>query len=312
MRIARIASRTGRHHVVGGTDGWLEVALDEKMTQAEHGDGFTPLGPWIETDLDPSSLPITVRVNGRHRAGASTADLARNITEQLVYLTSHLRPRARGRRAHRRSRHLHGDQARRPRRDRDRRDRCTVQPGACVEPGWCPVTSAAHAPGTGLFDLTGRLAVVTGSSRGIGLAIAAGLAAAGARVVLNGVDGARLDRTPDALRDRFGPEAVHALRFDVTDPDQIQTAVADIEGRLGPIEVLVNNAGLQHRQALLDVSLDGWNRVLQVNLTSAFLIGREVARYQLARGSGKIINICSVQTDLARPSIAPYTAAKGG
>ena len=93
MRIARIASRTGRHHVVGGTDGWLEVdqvALDEKMTQAEHGDGFTPLGPWVETDLDPSSLPITVRVNGRHRAGASTADLAWNITEQLVYLTSHL------------------------------------------------------------------------------------------------------------------------------------------------------------------------------------------------------------------------------
>lgn len=174
------------------------------------------------------------------------------------------------------------------------------------------MTSAAHAPGAGLFDLTGRLAVVTGSSRGIGLAIASGLAAAGARVVLNGVNGARLNRTRDALRDRFGPEAVHALRFDVTDPDQIKTAVADIEGRLGPIEVLVNNAGLQHRQALLDVSLDDWNRVLQVNLTSAFLIGREVARYQLARGSGKIINICSVQTDLARPSIAPYTAAKGG
>src|ERR1700733_439609 len=148
------------------------------------------------------------------------------------------------------------------------------------------MTQVKPALGAGLFDLTGRLAVITGSSRGIGMAIATGLAAAGARVVLNGVDGARLDRTRDSLRERFGPDTVHAARFDVTEPDQIQSAIADIEGRLGPIEVLVNNAGLQHREALLDVSLDNWNRVLQVDLTSAFLVGREVARYQLARGSG--------------------------
>jgi gluconate 5-dehydrogenase len=160
-----------------------------------------------------------------------------------------------------------------------------------------------------LFGLTGRLAVITGSSRGIGLAIADGLAAAGARVVL---DGARLEGTRDTLRERFGLDRVHAARFDVTDPDEVQSAVADIEDRLGPIDALVNNAGLQHREPLLDVSLDDWNRVLQVDLTSAFLVGREVARYQLSRGSGKIINICSAQTDLARPSIAPYTAAKGG
>ena len=93
---------------------------------------------------------------------------------------------------------------------------------------------------------------------------------------------------------------------------ELRSAVADIESRIGPIEVLVNNAGLQHREPLLEVSLDNWNRVLQVDLTSAFLVGREVARHQLVRGSGKIINICSVQTDLARPSIAAYTAAKGG
>ena len=83
-------------------------------------------------------------------------------------------------------------------------------------------------------------------------------------------------------------------------------------GRIGPIELMVNNAGLQHREPLLELSLDNWNRVQQVDLTSAFLVGREVARHQLVRGSGKIINICSVQTDLARPSIAAYTAAKGG
>lgn len=165
---------------------------------------------------------------------------------------------------------------------------------------------------TGLFDLTGRLAVVTGSSRGIGLAIAAGLAEAGARVVLNGVDGPRLEHTCDGLREKFGTDAVYAARFDVTDPDEVSSAIDDIEQRIGPIEVLVNNAGLQHREPLLEVSLANWQRVIDVDLTSAFLVGREVARHQLARGSGKIINICSVQTDLARPSIAAYTAAKGG
>ena len=165
---------------------------------------------------------------------------------------------------------------------------------------------------TALFDLTGRLAVVTGSSRGIGLAIAAGLAKAGARVVLNGVDESRLERTRDGLREMFGTDAVHSSRFDVTDSGQVSLAVSDIEQRIGPIEVLVNNAGLQHREPLLEVSLENSQRVIDVDLTSAFLVGREVARHQLRRGSGKIINICSVQTDLARPSIAAYTAAKGG
>ncbi|AKS34233.1 SDR family oxidoreductase [Mycolicibacterium goodii] len=165
---------------------------------------------------------------------------------------------------------------------------------------------------TGLFDLSGRLAVVTGSSRGIGSAIAAGLAEAGARVVLNGVDETRLRRACDVFREQFGHQAVHAACFDVTDAAQVASAVADIETSIGPIEVLVNNAGLQHREPLLDVSVENWKRVIDVDLTSAFLVGREVARHQLRRGSGKIINICSVQTDLARPSIAAYTAAKGG
>ena len=114
------------------------------------------------------------------------------------------------------------------------------------------------------------------------------------------------------LADKFGPEMVLARAFDVTDPDQVSAGIDSIETGVGPIDILVNNAGLQHRQPLLDVSLADWNRVLTTDLTSAFLVGREVARHQLARGSGKIINICSVQTDLARPSIAPYTAAKGG
>jgi gluconate 5-dehydrogenase len=103
-----------------------------------------------------------------------------------------------------------------------------------------------------------------------------------------------------------------ASAFDVTDQDQVRAGIDAIEANVGPIEILVNNACLQHRQPLLDVRLADWNRVFTTDLTSAFLVGREVARHQLARGSGKIINICSVQTDLARPSNAPYTAAKGG
>jgi len=167
-------------------------------------------------------------------------------------------------------------------------------------------------PATPLFDLSGRIALITGSSRGIGLAIATGLARAGAHIVLNGVNAERLTRTKEVLAAEFGENRVAAVAFDVTDPDRVRDGIAAIESGIGPIEILVNNAGLQHRQPLLEVSLADWNRVITTDLTSAFLVGREVARHQLPRGSGKIINICSVQTDLARPSIAPYTAAKGG
>jgi gluconate 5-dehydrogenase len=164
----------------------------------------------------------------------------------------------------------------------------------------------------GLFDLTGRVALVTGSSRGIGLAIATGLAHAGATVVLNGMNPERLERSRAELAGRLEQGRVAARAFDVTAPDQVRDGVRWIETTVGPIEILVNNAGLQHREPLLDVSLENWNRVLTTDLTSAFLVGREVARCQLDRGHGKIINVCSVQTDLARPSIAAYTAAKGG
>ena len=160
------------------------------------------------------------------------------------------------------------------------------------------------------FDLTGRTALVTGSSRGIGLAIATGLAEAGARVVLNGLDPGRLDRARAALAEQVGAE-VAARAFDVTAPEQVRAGVAWVEDAVGPVDILVNNAGLQHREPLLEISLDDWNRVLTADLTSAFLVGREVARTMLARGHGKIINVCSVQTELARPTIAAYTAAKG-
>ncbi|MEV2211630.1 SDR family oxidoreductase [Streptomyces sp. NPDC050997] len=164
---------------------------------------------------------------------------------------------------------------------------------------------------TSAFDLTGKVAVVTGSSRGIGLGIAAALADAGATIVLNGIDPDRLDTTRTTLARRFGDDRVAARAFDIVDEDAVAAAVASIESEVGAIDILVNNAGVQHREPLVEVSLDNWRRVLDTNLTGAFVVGRHVARRMLPRHAGKIINICSVQTDLARPTIGPYTAAKG-
>ena len=164
---------------------------------------------------------------------------------------------------------------------------------------------------TSMFDLTGQIALVTGSSRGIGLAIAEGLADSGATIVLNGVDPDRLTSTRERLAERFGDDRVAARAFDVTDEAAVASAVDSVETEIGPIGVLVNNAGIQHREPLLEVSLTDWNRVIEVDLTAAFVVGRAVARRMLCRSAGKIINVCSVQTDLARPTIGPYAAAKG-
>ncbi|QHC61393.1 SDR family oxidoreductase [Rathayibacter festucae] len=168
-----------------------------------------------------------------------------------------------------------------------------------------------------LFDLTGRIALVTGSSRGIGRAVAIGLAEAGATVVLNGLDPERLERTRAELAERFGDDAsgrprIRARAFDVTDDARAEEGVAWIEESVGPLRILVNNAGVQHRVPLLDLEVADWERVLRTNLTSAFVVGRAAARRMIPRGAGKIVNVASVQADLARPTIAAYTAAKGG
>ncbi|SDT12710.1 SDR family oxidoreductase [Microterricola viridarii] len=163
-----------------------------------------------------------------------------------------------------------------------------------------------------MFDLTGKIALVTGSSRGIGSAIARGLAAAGATIVLNGLDEARLEAARAALAAEIGEERVRAIAFDVTDAAAAASAINWVEAEVGPLAILVNNAGVQHRVPMLDLDVEDWERVLRTNLTSAFLVGREAARHMIPRGAGKIINVASVQTDLARPTIAPYTASKGG
>ena len=161
----------------------------------------------------------------------------------------------------------------------------------------------------GMFDLTGRRALVTGSTQGIGLALARGLAQAGATVVLNGRDAARLDAAAQALRaEGFN---VETLSFDATRHEAVRAAVDGFEAETGPIDILVNNAGMQHRAPLQDFPADAFERLLQTNIASVFHVGQAVARHMIGRGRGKIINIASVQTALARPGIAPYTATKG-
>ena len=161
-----------------------------------------------------------------------------------------------------------------------------------------------------LFDLSGRTALVTGSSRGLGLAVARGLAQAGAAVVLNGRDGGRLDAAVAALRSE-GLTA-HGSVFDVTKSGEVAAAVERVEADVGPIGILVNNAGLQRRHPLEDMPEAAWREVLETNLTGPFLVAQAVGRRMIARRAGKIINICSLMSELHRPTIANYSAAKGG
>jgi gluconate 5-dehydrogenase len=159
------------------------------------------------------------------------------------------------------------------------------------------------------FDLTGRTALITGSSSGIGHALAIGLAGAGARVVLNGRDAAKLERAAEKLRAE-GANAI-AMPFDVTEGAAVTTAVAKIEADIGPIDILVNNAGMQRRAPLEQFEEAHWHELMKTNVDSVFLVGQAVARCMIPRGRGKIVNICSVQSELGRPNIAPYAASKG-
>ena len=160
-----------------------------------------------------------------------------------------------------------------------------------------------------LFDLTGRRALVTGSSLGIGFALARGLTQAGASVVLNARNADRLAGAAESLR-REGAE-VFELPFDATDHAAVRAAVDGFEAEHGAIDILVNNAGMQHRAPLEEFPAEAFEQLLQTNVASVFHVGQAVARHMIGRGAGKIINIASVQTALARPGIAPYTATKG-
>src|SRR3954467_7665028 len=163
---------------------------------------------------------------------------------------------------------------------------------------------------TQLFDLSGRTALVTGSSRGLGRAIAEGFAAAGASIVLNGSDPGRLASA--AAEMRASGRTVHEALFDVTDEKAIAATFERLDQEGVAIDILVNNAGIQFRRPMVDLATADWRRVIDTNLTSAFLVGREAARRMIPRGQGKIINIASLTSELARATVAPYTVAKGG
>jgi gluconate 5-dehydrogenase len=161
-----------------------------------------------------------------------------------------------------------------------------------------------------LFDLTGRTALVTGSSRGLGRAMAEGLADAGAAVVLNGADAGRLASA--AAEMRAAGFTVHEARFDVTNEADIVAAFEALDVQGVAVDILINNAGIQFRKPMLELATADWQRVIDTNLTSAFVIGREAARRMVPRKYGKIINIGSLTSDAARATVAPYTVSKGG
>lgn len=160
-----------------------------------------------------------------------------------------------------------------------------------------------------LFDLTGRRALITGSTQGIGLALAYGLARSGATVVLNGRDESRVRTAAEGMiSDGFKTE--YSV-FDVTKQDAVIEAINRIESESGAIDILINNAGIQRRAPLEEFSSENWDAILNTNLTSVFYVSQAVARHMIKRGKGKIINICSVMSQLGRQTIAPYTATKG-
>jgi len=162
---------------------------------------------------------------------------------------------------------------------------------------------------SGLFNLTGKRALITGSSQGIGFALAKGLAAEGVEIVLNGRNAEKLARAAKTLE--TDSVKIHQLEFDATDHTAVREAIDGFESASGAIDILVNNAGMQHRTALQDFPPEAFEQLLQTNIASVFHVGQAVARHMIRRERGKIINIASVQSALARPGIAPYTATKG-
>ena len=161
------------------------------------------------------------------------------------------------------------------------------------------------------LDLSNRIALVTGAARGLGFAIAKGLASAGASVVLNGRDADALKQAAQSI-DESGGRGTTFATFDVTDRDAVRKGVADLEERHGGIDILVNNAGIQRRHPIADFPAQDWDAIIATNLTAPFLVAQAVIPGMVKRGRGSIVNIASLTSELGRPTIVPYTAAKGG
>ncbi|MBK5145663.1 SDR family oxidoreductase [Budviciaceae bacterium BWR-B9] len=162
-----------------------------------------------------------------------------------------------------------------------------------------------------LFDLTGKTALITGSARGLGFSYAEGLASAGASIVLSDIREETLQEAVDKLKAK-GYQA-RGYVIDVSKEEQIVDAFNQMDKEGIEIDIVINNAGIQHRQPLLELQLKDWQRVIDIHLTGTYLVSREAANRMVKRKSGgKFINICSLTSEQARPTVAPYTAAKGG
>jgi gluconate 5-dehydrogenase len=160
-----------------------------------------------------------------------------------------------------------------------------------------------------LFALDGRVALVTGSNRGIGFALARGLANAGATVILNGRDRERTEAAARGLKEE-GLSASTSIT-DVTDRDAVLREVNRIEEQFGALDVVVNNAGIQYRAPFVEFPVEKFDAIMRCNVYGPFFVAQAAAKGMISRGRGSIINICSVQSELGRPSIVPYTTSKG-
>jgi gluconate 5-dehydrogenase len=160
-----------------------------------------------------------------------------------------------------------------------------------------------------MFSLQGRTALITGSSQGIGFALARGLASAGATVIVNGRRVEKLTAAAEALRAESA--TIVEAAFDATDSHAVKVAIDKIEAEVGAIDILVNNTGIQRRGSLVEMPDETWHEVMKANVDSVFYVSKAVASHMIPRNRGKIINICSVMSELGRPTVAPYTASKG-
>lgn len=161
-----------------------------------------------------------------------------------------------------------------------------------------------------LFNLKGKTALITGSGSGIGLALAEGLAGAGAKIILNGRNAAKLAGAEQKLKQKG--YNVCKLVFDVTDSETVKKAITEYEKNTGPIDILINNAGINIRGPFEDFNEEDWKKVLDININGAMIVSQAAGPFMIKRKAGKIINICSVQSELGRPTIVPYTVSKGG
>ena len=161
-----------------------------------------------------------------------------------------------------------------------------------------------------LFDLTGKVALVTGAVHGLGMAMAKGLGNAGATIVVNNYSKDALDAAVKEYR--AGGLNAHGYVFDVTDDKAVEASIAKIEAEVGPIDILVNNAGIIKRTPIVEMEAEDFRTVIDVDLVGPFIVSKYVAKGMIKRGGGKIINICSMMSELGRDTVSAYAAAKGG